>query len=429
MITAIEIENFRSFSDRQRIEVTPITLMYGPNNSGKSTVMYALLLFDQLFRQEEYNRNFFELAGNELDLGPSYFATHNRQSGKPICIKLEFIDDDNGCSRSVEVQATPGKNDARMTMLRRFTGDIVTRRLLIEVDGEIEEGEDEVNGVKEMLEAELLPLRVISALRDIPPPHFEARIPDEVSRSLWFRGLAAWHWIGQALEDNLIFTNQWLGPEYLDTGVEFVQQRMLDADRLLELLDRDLPRSVGKNVDRNALTMCIQEALFSSERRVRLRPLQGNEIASGEAPLLLPSEVGVGISQILPVVVACMTRNGTHFMIQEPESHVHPRLQARLGDLMIDSTADHLSYGRPNRLLIESHSEHIIHRLKRRIRETTRGKAPLNLELTADRVVINYFNQENGATKVQQIHLDINGEFVEPWPDDFFDLDFNERFS
>ena len=55
--------------------------------------------------------------------------------------------------------------------------------------------------------------------------------------------------------------------------------------------------------------------------------------------------------------------------------------------------------------------------------------AAKNLEVWADRVAINYFNQENGATRTHQIHLDINGEFVEPWPDDFFDLDFNERFA
>jgi len=145
--------------------------------------------------------------------------------------------------------------------------------------------------------------------------------------------------------------------------------------------------------------------------------------------LLWPHEVGVGVTQLLPVVVACMTRNGSFFMIQEPETHVHPRLQARFGDLLIDSTADHLSYGNANQLMVESHSEHLIHRLKRRIRETTNGSAPKNLEVWADRVAINYFSQENGATRTQQIHLDINGEFVEPWPDDFFDLDFNERFS
>lgn len=46
MIIAIEIENLKCFAERQRIELAPIALLYGVNNSGKSTVMYALLLFN-----------------------------------------------------------------------------------------------------------------------------------------------------------------------------------------------------------------------------------------------------------------------------------------------------------------------------------------------------------------------------------------------
>jgi hypothetical protein len=269
--------------------------------------------------------------------------------------------------------------------------------------------------------------RIIGALRDVPPIGFIPKTRFDVDASQWFRGLAAWHWIGHAWEDPLIFTNQWLGPEYLDAGIECIQQTLLESADIFDALNELFPG--GENLDKENLERCLHTLLHAGERRVRLRPLQGKDMCTGDEPLLWPNEVGVGVTQLVPVVVACMSRNGLTFMIQEPETHVHPRLQARIGDLLIDSTADHLTYGKPNQLIVESHSEHLIHRLKRRVRETTAGKAPKNLELWAERVSINYFMQTGGKTTVERIHLDANGEFVEPWPDDFFDLDFNERFA
>jgi predicted ATPase len=430
MITAIEIENFRCFAQRQRIELSPITLLYGPNNSGKSTAMHAMLLFGEWLEYHGYRIGALELTGGTKNVGPSYLATHNHCDGLPICIKVEFHDAENDVRRSMEIRVKPGSNDFQAKATRRFVGDHVQLdQIRYESDGQVVEDDCPLTQMEilEQVKSELQSHRIIGALRQIPEVNFLAKTPHEVDRSLWYQGLAAWHWIGHALEDNLIWTNQWLGPEYLDTGVEFVQQLLIESTQLFSALNTEFPQ--GENLSKPTLEMCLQQLFVASERRVKLRPLQGKEIGSDEAPLLWPHEVGVGVTQILPVVVACMTRNGSFFMIQEPETHVHPRLQARLGDLLIDSTADHLSYGSANQLMVESHSEHLIHRLKRRIRETTKGTAPKNLELWADRVAINYFNQENGATRTQQIHLDINGEFVEPWPDDFFDLDFNERFA
>ena len=430
MITAIEIENLKCFAERQRIELAPITLLYGPNNSGKSTAMYALLLFGEWLKYSGYRIGQLELTLQEIDIGPSYFATHNQLGGTPITIKVEFRDPESESIKAVEISVQSSANDLQGKASRRFEGDQV--KLLdvrYEVDGESLGEEAPITCYETLMQLKSLldSHRIIGALRDVPTKYFIARTPHEVDRSLWFRGLAAWHWIGQALEDNLIWTNQWLGPDHLDVGVEFVQQSMIESTQLVEALNAKFPR--GEKLSHTTLQFCLQELLLASERRVRLRPLQGKDMCDGEEPLLWPHEVGVGITQLLPVVVACMTRNGSFFMIQEPETHVHPRLQARIGDLLIDATADHLKYGTANQLMVESHSEHLIHRLKRRIRQTTKGTAEENLELWADRVAINYFRQLAGKSEVQRIHLDINGEFVEPWPDDFFDLDFNERFA
>jgi len=94
---------------------------------------------------------------------------------------------------------------------------------------------------------------------------------------------------------------------------------------------------------------------------------------------------------------------------------------------LIDS-ATKLPYGTPNQLIVETHSEHLILRLQRRIRETTAGNAPQNLTLDSDDVAVNYIGIADGVSYSRRIDIDQHGDFVQPWPDDFFDLDFKERF-
>ena len=81
-------------------------------------------------------------------------------------------------------------------------------------------------------------------------------------------------------------------------------------------------------------------------------------------------------------------------------------------------------------LIVETHSEHLILRILRRIRETTRGTAPPDRVMTPKELSI-LFTQQAATTgsEVRRIHVDVNGEFVEPWPDKFFDQDTEERFA
>jgi predicted ATPase len=82
-----------------------------------------------------------------------------------------------------------------------------------------------------------------------------------------------------------------------------------------------------------------------------------------------------------------------------------------------------------HRFIIETHSEHLILRLLRRIRETEKGTAPTDRQLRTNELGIYYLKQENGSTTASRIDVDVKGEFIQPWPDDFFEIDFYERFA
>src|SRR5262249_3051737 len=85
-----------------------------------------------------------------------------------------------------------------------------------------------------------------------------------------------------------------------------------------------------------------------------------------------PHDVGVGISQLIPVVVLAVDGDGILDAVEQPDLHVHPAIQLRLGDLFIQQiTADPA-----RRFLLETHSEHLLLRLLRRIRETTEDELP-----------------------------------------------------
>lgn len=138
-----------------------------------------------------------------------------------------------------------------------------------------------------------------------------------------------------------------------------------------------------------------------------------------------PRDVGAGISQIVPVVTLLLSLPGVA-LVEQPELHLHPKIQVRLGDLLIDVIHQGAFW---HRYFFETHSEHLILRLLRRIRETGNKTVPAGLELSSDDVAVYYIGQCEGQSQALRMDIDKDGEFVQPWPDDFFEIDFYERFS
>jgi hypothetical protein len=119
------------------------------------------------------------------------------------------------------------------------------------------------------------------------------------------------------------------------------------------------------------------------------------------------SDVGYGVSQILPFVVQSLAAERQIISIEQPEVHIHPRLQADLGDLLAETIK--APYG--HQFLIETHSEHLMLRLQRLIREG-------NLQ-QSDVSVVYVARGETGSV-ASRLRLDSDGDFVDEWPGGFF---------
>lgn len=140
------------------------------------------------------------------------------------------------------------------------------------------------------------------------------------------------------------------------------------------------------------------------------------------------SDVGSGLGYILPVLVSICDPIKRLLIVQQPELHLHPALQSELGDIFIDASDHELAkISEQNsdewnkQLIVETHSEHIMLRVLRRIRQSHVGRSAENLNIFADEVSVVYFDpQPNGTTKVKSLPISDDGEFLARWPRGFF---------
>jgi predicted ATPase len=133
-----------------------------------------------------------------------------------------------------------------------------------------------------------------------------------------------------------------------------------------------------------------------------------------------PQDVGFGISQLLPVVVQLLVGQRRTVCVEQPEIHIHPRLQAKVGDLLLAATAPR----RGNQVIVETHSEHLMLRLQRRLRERRYQW------LTPAHIKVLYIDIDSaGQATSQELRLDEDGHFIDEWPHGFFSERVDELFS
>jgi predicted ATPase len=134
-------------------------------------------------------------------------------------------------------------------------------------------------------------------------------------------------------------------------------------------------------------------------------------------------DLGFGVTQALPVLVSAAALTNRIITVEQPELHLHPAQQAELGDVFIESALGE----RKNTFLLETHSEHLILRIMKRIRQTHVGKREKDLPLVkpAD-VSVLYVEKVGTRSIVREFPLNERGELVKAWPKGFFEEGLRE---
>lgn len=230
------------------------------------------------------------------------------------------------------------------------------------------------------------PLRIVPNNDYAPNPH-----PEEAD---WFDGSAAWDLLykdpnsDSATKKLIKDTNLWFASaDKLNTGYEIINQSLAEE---LNIQGQSLK-------DHNNLL---------HKRQVAFKELRSNILLSA-------NQLGTGISQVLPIVVAANLDQDCLVSVEQPELHIHPRFQVELGDLFLENS-------NKRSFLIETHSEHLILRLLKRIRESSEA---VDTPPQHDKVAIIYLEASEHGVISKRIHIDEDGEFKDRWPDGFF----NER--
>jgi hypothetical protein len=385
-ITALSIKGFKSFAEEQLIEIRPLTLLAGANSSGKSSAIQPLLLLKQTL-EATYD------PGPILLDGPNVRFTSASQALTRI-----------GERRSAELTISIGNiNGRKLTCVFKRAGYGFELARMITRQG---------SGREIMLEPGLSHEELLS--QSFVDRKFTAIIGElSVERERCFLT------IGHAF-DGLIYSDFDLlvrgvihvpgfrgNPEraYKTTAVGKSFPGTFDnySASVIAAWHQDSPEGLrGLNADLDFLGITSQvkaRVLDGSQAELLVSRLQG------KSDFVNVADVGFGVSQVIPVVVALRAAElGQLVYIEQPELHLHPRAQQKMAFILMEAVR------RGVRVIVETHSSVLLLAVQALIAE---GR------LSPELVKLHWFQRDKrGVTQVHSTDLDENGAYGD-WPEDF----------
>lgn len=436
MFTQLRIQNFKAWKDTGNIRLAPLTVFFGPNSSGKTSLLQFLLLLKQTAQSPDRKQvlnfggshsliNFgvwpemvfggdsAKGLGFEFDwrLVPSPSRDRERRrftSGSIMGFKAEIV---STSSQAMEVREFRYRVDLpsaqwyqfgmrQMDENRHYVPFMLSSATNEESYGEKRSAPNRFYGFSAEMSAGM-------------SAEIRAPIVDDLELELELQ-LDSTHYLGPLRE---AASRLYTWPGDAPTEVGFSGENTFAA--LLAARDRAL-LEVGSEA-----RVTFEEALANWLVRMGLlESFKANPMVPGasiyQVVVRTPgsrrqvnlADVGFGVSQVLPVLVQLLyAERGTTLIFEQPELHLHPRVQSELADLFIE-TIQMRQEGEPRSIqcLVESHSEHFLRRLQRRIAE---GK--LDKEQTA----LYFCKPGPDGSTIEELKLDEYGN-ISNWPENFF---------
>lgn len=451
MLTHLQLKNFKGWKDTKPIKMAPLTVFFGTNSSGKSSIEQFLLMLKQTVDSSDRKMVIHPGDPNTpVNLG----SFEELVFGRDVKNKLEFsfewqlseamtVSDPRSafsCTGDrMRFEASLGMAGEKQPLLgvNRFEYQLKKSDLLaMSVSVERKAG----TRVEYKLEAApyglvrkpgkvwplRTPIKFYGFPEEVPLYYQNADFVQDFSLRME-RLLRSISYLGP-LRSKGQRLYPWAGSEPESVG--YSGEHTIPA--LLAAKDRQL--NAGKKKKRRPFQQFIAEKLQQLELidKFEVRQISAHR-KEYEVKVKTPGslswvdlpDVGFGVSQVLPVLVQCFyAPAGSILFIEQPELHLHPRAQSHLADLFIDvlmSRED--GKDRNIQLIIETHSEHFLHRLQRRIAEASADRP-----ISTDQVAA-YFAHTTGAeAKLEALELDMFGN-IQNWPDKFFGDSMGDLFE
>jgi predicted ATPase len=533
MLRKIGVRNFKPFGEVESVRLAPITLVYGPNSSGKSSLVQSLLLMNQTLNGQQRGRhNDLITRGSMIDLGNFSSILHRHDSEKVMSLEYEFASISSNSINSRIARSNITNPFAGISL--GFSSFQISQKHIFPVLSSLELFANNFQGEKikcDLFRSNLSNLHQLDmTLNEAGEKYEEEDILDSTIDQKIFNRDGIFKFRDQpGLEkfSNFLFeySRDYSSRRFSNSNLSR-SQAIDDSDSILRILRdielrRDRFRPLGNeflpaspifnemNADDRLRsgTQAISEVLRTYDRIFRnslgslsyLGPLRTHparhylldgvpgetvgtrgeravqilfhdlEAGNGSSPMLTrlnaycanfeipykfdlrnlgdavtgdvivlsltdtrtnirvgPADVGFGIGQLLPILIEGILvnergRSSQIVCVEQPEIHLHPRLQAALADFFVDTSQIKLrqsdsrsSRGKSGSVqwILETHSEALMLRLQRRIREK---------QISHEDISVLYVDPRGDkGSIVQELRLDEDGEFIDLWPDGFF---------
>lgn len=437
MLTSLHIKNFKAWKDTGSIRLAPLTVIFGANSAGKSSLGHLLLALKQTALSADRKRPLH--LGDDtalIDLGTFSECLHNHDLHNALEFELGW--------------KTPGKElEARDPLSKKkFAGDELKLSVTISADAKDQPRVDKLayqllsNNIGQLtvkynrddkgklaIESnEYKFVRNTGRSWPLDEPDKFYRISDQ-SRARFQNAeflsdfalnteaaLNSIYYLGPLREyPKRIYS--WSGetPESVGQKGEFSVAAILAASAQDRMLNRGLKMRLTRFdafiaqwlKDLGIIESFVVRAV--AEGRKEYEVLVKTHAKASEVKI---TDVGIGVSQVLPALVqAFYCPPHSTIWMEQPEIHLHPQVQAELADVFISATqARENGKERHVQVIVESHSEHFLNRLQLRVAEGT---------VSPEDVAVYFCRRKGSVTELEPLRLNIFGE-IENWPENFF---------
>ncbi|MEX1361671.1 MAG: DUF3696 domain-containing protein [Nannocystaceae bacterium] len=433
MLESIRFKNFKAWADTGTVRLAPLTVVFGGNSAGKTSFAQLLLLLKQTAASPDRQRVLHLGDSHALvDLGTFEDVIHRHEVDRSLEIELAWTlpkwlrwEDpyhrENHEADALQLTAVVQQIDQRPTVARlSYQIGLGSSGPRIGMERQPSRGDYKLTSRR------FKAVRQVGRKWPLPPPVRFYGFPEQTVAYYQNTAFVAdlnleteklfqrIHYVGPLREPpQRVYV--WSGerPEHVgQRGERAIEALLAASGRSLNFKSRQrvtpFQEVVAERLQRMGLvsefkTVPIAEGRKEHEVLVRTHP---------SGPMVRITDVGFGVSQILPVVTECFyVPHSSTVIFEQPEIHLHPRVQADLADLFIDALrARESGSERKIQLLVESHSEHFLRRLQRRIAEQ---------QLRADDVAAYFVEMTPDGAQLRDLEIDDYGN-VTNWPPDFF---------
>jgi len=436
MLTSLRIQNFKAWKDTGPVRLAPLTVIFGANSAGKSSLGHLLLALKQTVLSADRKRPLQLGDENSLiELGTFSECMHNHDLSQSLHFELSW--------------QLPSKLEVRDPISQlKFLGDELRLDVTVHAD---KKEQPRIQRLAYGLHQQNLPTLEVAYVRDekdkpditsnqyklvrntgrawpLNEPDKFYRISDQ-SRARFQNAeflsdfalqteaaLGSVYYLGPLREyPKRIYS--WSGetPESVGHKGEFSVAAILAASSQGRMLNRG-PKKRQHRFDEiiaqwlkdlGIIDSFIVKAVSKGRKEYEI--LVKTHASSSEVKI---TDVGFGVSQVLPALVEAFycPPNSTVWM-EQPEIHLHPQVQAELADVFISAIqARENGKARNVQLIVESHSEHFLNRLQRRIAEGF---------LKPEEIAVYFCRRGSSAAELEPLRLNLFGE-IENWPEYFF---------